>query len=90
LVPVTVTCVAFADVTVRVDELPVEIAPGFAEIVTLGAVAAPVEFPLNVAPQPVISRDKQRHKNAGALQPEPERKRATLASNKVFSFRAAA
>ena len=37
LLPVIVTCVAFAAVTVRVDELPEVIVPGLAAMVTVGA-----------------------------------------------------
>lgn len=60
LLPVIVTCVAFAAVTVRVDELPAVIAPGLAAMVTVGVV--PVELFLKLTPHPANSRDQQRQK----------------------------
>jgi hypothetical protein len=80
-----------AAVTIRVDEFPEVIVPGFAEMVTVGAAAAPpVEAFVNVAPQPVSNRDKQRKENADAARPAPERNRGTVRSNKAFSFQASA
>jgi hypothetical protein len=66
LLPVIVTCVAFAAVTVRVDELPEVIVPGLAVMVIVGARVVPLELFVKVAPpHPANSRDKQRQKNAG-------------------------
>jgi hypothetical protein len=53
--PVTVTCVAFAAVTVRVDELPETIAVGLAVMFTAGAgsaVTATVAFAETFPPVP--------------------------------------
>ena len=63
LLPLMVTCVAFAAVTVRVDELPDVIVPGLAAMVTVGVVVL-LELFVKLAPHPANSRDKQRQKNA--------------------------
>ena len=80
LLPVTVTCAAFAAVTVRVDELPEVIVPGLAAMVTVGAVA--LELFVKLAPQPANSRDQQRQKNASIA----EREERQVAPSRGVSF----
>lgn len=69
-VPVIVTCVAFAAITVMVDELPEVIEVGLAVTLTVGAV---VVFVLSgslveLAPQPVkIRRNKRTDAGANGL-----------------------
>lgn len=90
--PVTITCVAFVAVTVRVDELPDAIAVGLALIPTIGAVGGASELPLKRVPQPVNSRHSERLDIAAASKRMRERNeaiRTTRTFNKVFSFQLA-
>jgi hypothetical protein len=56
-VPVTVTDVAFAAVTVKVDEPPAAIEAGLAEMVTVGGVVVPMTL---LTPHPVKSTGNER------------------------------
>ena len=84
--PVTITCVAFVAVTVRVDELPDAIDVGLAFIPTMGAVGGAPELPLKAVPQPVNNRHSERLDNAVVSKRIRERNEATRTFNKVFSF----
>jgi len=87
--PVTVTCVAFVAVTVRVDELPDAIEVGLTLIPTMGAVGGAPELPLTAVPQPVNSRHSERLDITAVSKRMRERNEATRTFNKVFSFQIA-
>jgi hypothetical protein len=87
--PVTVTCVAFVAVTVRVDELPDAIDVGLTLIPTMGAVGGAPELPLKAVPQPVNSRHNERLNITAVSRRMRERNEATRTFNKVFSFQIA-
>jgi hypothetical protein len=79
--PATVTEVAFAAVTVKVEGLPAEIEVGLAVMATVGAIFVGVE---TVDPHPASSRDTRR---AGIVQKvDRQIEWRTRALIKVFSF----
>ena len=87
--PVTITCVAFVAVTVRVDELPDAIEVGLALIPTIGAVGGGPELPLKRMPQPVNSRHNERLDTATVNRRMRDKNEATRTLNKAFSFQLA-
>jgi hypothetical protein len=81
--------VAFAAVTVKVDELPEVIEVGFAMMLTVGAAdELPVlsEFALYLTPQPMDTRRSKGLHISAIEQRMRERNRGTRTFIKVFSF----